>query len=195
MFYHNRDRVLRAASFQFCEDNGASVGVQPRGTTRTTGVTQVNWKATDDVNTVYSSSPITAGQNSYTKYQFGVFTGSFNEVKSGIWQHVSGVFGAGITLKGYISGSGLYGTPAQTTNSALLFDMTSTGLLSTGYSVRLGTEGPNHTGKDVSSTGAIVAPWGATAYTEYIASQMQTTVAASAGDTATATFTFQWTEN
>ncbi len=184
-----------AATFQFCEDNGASVGLPARGTTRTTGVTQVNWKSADDVNTVYSTVPVTAGQNSYEKFQFGVFTGSYNELKSGIWQHVSGAFGAGLTLKGYISGSGIYTTPAQATNASLLFDMTSTGLLSTGYTVRLGTEGPNYTGKGVSTTGATVGTWGATAYTEYLVSQMQTTVAASAGDTTTATFTFQWTEN
>lgn len=189
------NRILRAASFQFCEDNGAAVGSPARGTTRTTGVSQLNWKSADDVNSVYSTVPVTAGQNSYEKNQFGVFTGSFNEIKSGIWQHVSGVFGAGLILKGYITGANFYTTPSQATNSNLLFDMTSTGLLSTGYAVRLGIGGPNLTGKGTATTGTVVAPWGATAYTEYITTQLQTTVAASAGDTTSVTFTFQWTEN
>lgn len=188
-----------AATFSFCEDNGASVGTPARGTTRTTGVTNVNWKSADDTSTVYSSAPVTAGENAFTKYQFGVFTGSYNELKSGFWQHTYGNggvgFGAGLTLKGYISGSGLYATPAQTANAALLFNMTSSGALSTGYTVRLGINGPEHTGKGVSTTGTIVSPWGATSYTEYIATQLQTTSSASAGDTTSQTFTFQWTEN
>jgi hypothetical protein len=188
-----------AATFQFCQDNGAAVGTPARGTTRTTGVTNVNWKSADSAATLYSTAPVTAGENSYTIYQFGVFTGTYNEVKSGIWQHTYGAngvgFGAGLTLKGYISGSGLFATPAQTANSALLFDMTSSGALSTGYTVRLGINGPEHTGKGVSTTGATVSPWGATAYTEYIATQLQTTTSAAAGDTTSQTFTFQWTEN
>ena len=188
-----------AATFQFCEDNGTAVGTPARGTTRTTGVTNVNWKTADDTTTAYTAAPVTAAQNSYTKYQFGVFTGSYNEVKSGIWQHTyntnGALMGAGLTIKGYVSGSGLYATPALTTNSALIFDMTSTGALSTGYTVRLGINGPEHTGKGVSSTGATVNPWGATTYTEYIATQLQTTSSAAAGDTAQSVWTFQWTEN
>ncbi len=177
-----------ASTFQFGEDNGAAIHVPTRGTTRTTGVTQVNFKNTDDVSTTYSTSPITAGNNSYEKFQWGLWTGSFNEITNVKFNHTSGVYGAGLTLKFYPSGTGMYSTPATTTNALLLHDLTSTGLVSTGLAIRIGINGPEHTGKGTSSNGTVV-------YTEYLASQLQTSVAASPGDTALIGLTIQWDES
>lgn len=88
-----------AASFEFNEDNGTATGSPAAGTTRTTAVTQVNWKNTDDVATSYSSSPIVAGTNSYTKYQSGKFTGTFTQISAGLFAHTSGTLGVGLTLR------------------------------------------------------------------------------------------------
>ena len=129
-----------AATAQFIEDNGASISTAfggLRGTTRTTGVSNMNWKNTDDTATVYSSSPITAGNNSYEKFQAVVFTGSYNQISNGKWQHVSGTLGAGLTIKGIVSGSGIYTTPSTTTNASLIRDQTVTGDISTGYAVTI----------------------------------------------------------
>jgi hypothetical protein len=174
------------AVFFFGEDNGASTGAPLRGTTRTTGVTQVNWKNTDDVATVYSTSPIAAGNNSYEKFQFGVFTGTFNQISNGKWQHVSGVLGAGLTLKTLPTGG--YTTPATTSNATLIHNVTLTGDIATGLPVLFGTSGPNVTGASATATLAAVG------YTQYFPTQLQTTNVASAGDTAVVTFMFRYDE-
>src|SRR5579859_1126702 len=67
-----------AATFEFEEDNGAATGSPLKGTTRTGARTDVNWKNIDDSTTAYSSSPITAGNNSFDKWQFGHFSGTYN---------------------------------------------------------------------------------------------------------------------
>jgi hypothetical protein len=172
-----------AAVFQWGEDNGASAGSPAKGTTRTYPVTQVNWKNTDDVNTAYSSSPISAGNNSYEKFQFGIFTGSFTQISNGKWQHTSGVLGAGLTLKTLVTSG--YTTPATTANASLLHDITLTGSITTGLAVLFGTVGPQQAGS---------ATLSATGYTQFLPTQMQTTVAASAGDTQIVTLTLRYDE-
>lgn len=173
-----------AALFSWGEDNGALTA--NHGTTRTMGpanpVTQVNWKNTDDVNTAYTSSPISAGNNSYDKYQFGVFTGTFNQISNAKWQHTSGTFGAGLTLKGLVSG---YATPGTSANASLVHDITLTGDIATGLVVALGGVPEQAISGTLDETGT----------TAYLITQLQTTVAASAGDTTTATLTLRYDEN
>lgn len=170
--------------FSWGEDNGSATG--GHGTTRTMGpenpVTQVNWKNTDDVATAYTASPISAGNNSYSKYQFGVFTGTFNEVSNAKWQHTSGVFGAGLTLLGIVSG---YETPATSANATLVHDITLTGNIATGLVVALGGVPEQAISGTLSETGT----------TAYLVTQLQTTVAAGAGDTETATLSLRYDEN
>lgn len=180
-----------ASTAQFIEDNGTAISTATggnRGTTRTTGVTNMNWKNTDDTATVYSTSPITAGSNSYEKFQAVVFTGAFNQVSNGKWQHVSGVLQGGLTIKGLVSGSGIYTTPSTTTNASLIRDQTVTGSITTGYAVLFGGRGPEATGKFSSTT---LNP----AFSEYLVTQLQTTVAAAPGDTDIVTFAFVFDEN
>jgi hypothetical protein len=174
------------AIFFFGEDNGASSGSPLRGTTRTTGVTQVNWKNTDDVATVYSTSPIAAGNNSFEKFQFGVYSGTFNQIANGKWQHVSGVLGAGLALKTRVTGG--YTTPSTAANAILIHDITLTGDIATGLAVLFGTTGPNVTGASATTTLAAVG------YTQYFPTQLQTTNAASAGDTAVVTCMLRYDE-
>src|SRR5947209_4831844 len=83
------DRYYRASTFEFEEDNGAATGSPAKGTTRTAARTEANWKNIDDSTTAYSSSPITAGNNSYEKWQFGHFSGSFNQISAGLFAHTA----------------------------------------------------------------------------------------------------------
>src|SRR5260221_13799352 len=113
-----------AATFDWQEDNGAATGSPAKGTTRTTGRTEVNWKNIDDSTTTYSTNPIIAGNNSYQKNQFGKFTGSFNQVLSGLFAHTATAFGTGLTLKGVPNCTGdsdryLYVTPSTTADANL----------------------------------------------------------------------------
>lgn len=174
-----------AATFEYDEDNGAATGSPSQGTTRNTAVTQVNWKNTDDVSTAYSSSPITAGNNSYTKYQFGKFTGTFNQISAGLWAHTAGTLGTGLTLKGVVTST--YATPATSANAALTTNMTSVIAIGSGATVNFSTTGP----QAASPTSTLSAA----GYTQYLASQLQTTGSAAAGDTATVTLTLQYNEN
>lgn len=173
-----------AATFEYNEDNGTQTGSPLKGTTRNTAVTQVNWKNTDDVATAYSSSPITAGNNSYIKYQFGKFTGTFNQISAGLWAHTAGALGTGLTLVGKVTST--YATPATTAMGSST-DMTSVIAIGSGAAVLFHTTGPEGT----SPTSTLSAA----GYTQYLASQLQTTGSASAGDTATVTLTLQYNEN
>jgi hypothetical protein len=175
-----------AATFEFEEDNGAATGSPLKGTTRTAARTEVNWKNIDDSTTAYSSFPITAGNNSYEKFTFAHFSGSYSTILSGLWAHTAGAFGAGLTLKGTVSTT--YSTPATAANAALTTDMTTAVAIASGAAVLFGATGPEAAGK-ASSTSANPA------YSQYLVTQLQTTVAAAAGDTVTATFTLQYQEN
>lgn len=174
-----------AATFEFNEDNGAATGSPAKGTTRNTAVTQVNWKNADDVATTYTSVPVTAGQNSYTKYQFGKFTGTFNQISSGLYAHTAGTPPAGVTIKGTVTST--YATPATTANAALTTDMTSPIAITSGLAVLFHTTGP----EGASPTSTLTAA----GYTQYLATQIQTTGSAPAGDIGSMTMTLRYNEN
>lgn len=179
-----------AATFEYNEDNGTATGSPPKGTTRTTAVTQVNWKDADDVATAYSSAPIVAGTNSYTKYQFGKFTGTFNQILNGKWSaHTApgGALATGLTLHGQVRT--LYTTPAKTTDSGMdaPVDFTTAVPIGSGETVLFHTTGP----EGASPTATLSAA----GYTQYLISQLQTSGSAAPGDMATITTTLQYDEN
>lgn len=173
-----------AATFEFNEDNGAATGSPAKGTTRSTAVTQCNWKNTDDVATSYSASPVAAGANSYPKNQFGKFTGTFSQISSCLWAHTSGTLGTGITLAGKVTST--YTTPSTTAISGST-DMTSAISIGSGASVNFSTTGP----EDASPTSTLSAA----GYTQYLVTQLQTTGSAAPGDTASVTLTLRYNEN
>lgn len=182
-----------AATFEFNRDTGASTGSPAKGTTRTTAVTDTNWKNTDTYGTAYSAAPITAGNNSYEIWNFGKFTGTFNQISAGLFAHTAGAFGAGLTLKGTPACTGdgdrlLYTTPSTAANANLTTDMTSAIAIGSGVAVCFGATGPEATGKAASMT---TNP----CYTNYLTTQLQTTGSAAAGDTTTVTLTLQYNEN
>lgn len=182
-----------AATFAFDRDHGAATGSPAKGTTRSTGVTDVNWKNSDTEATAYSAAPITAGNNSFENWLFGHFTGTFNQISAGLFAHTLTAFGTGLTLKGPAACTGdgdrlLYTTPSATTNANLTTDMTSAIAIGSGVAVCFGATGPEATGKAATMT---TNP----CYTNYLTTQLQTTGSAAAGDTATATLTLQYNEN
>lgn len=184
-----------SATFEWCEDNGASTGSPAHGTTQsgygadTHYPTEVNWKNADDntenSGTAYSAAPITAGNNSYEKWLYGHFSGSFNQISAGLFAHTATAFGTGLTLKGTVTSS--YTTPSTTANSNLSTDMTSAISISSGLSVDFSTTGPYA----ASPTSTLSAA----GYSQYLVTQLQTSGSAAAGDTAQVTLTFQYNEN
>lgn len=184
-----------AATFEFEEDNGTQTGSPLKGTTRTAARTEVNWKNIDDSTTTYSSNPITAGNNSYTKYQFGHFSGTFNTVSAGLYAHTATAFGTGLTLKGQPTCTStatalVYATPSTTTNAALTTDMTSAISIGSGVAVQFTATGPEN-----SATASAASLGTNPCYTNFLATQLQTTTSAAAGDTAQVTLTLQYNEN
>ena len=177
-----------AATFEFEEDNGTQTGSPTKGTTRTAARTENNWKNVDDSTTAYSSSPIVAGNNSFDKWQFGHFSGTYNQILNGKWAHTAGTLGTGLTLKGKVAPSGGYTTPATTANANLSTDMTSSIAIGSGATVQFGATGPEASGKANSTTSN-------PAYSDWLTTQLQTTGSAAAGDTATVTLTLQYDEN
>ena len=173
-----------AATFDWRESNGA-------GETETTTRTEVNWKNIDDSTTAYSSSPITDGNNSYEKWQYGYFSGTFNEISAGLFAHTATAFGSGLTLKGQpamtADGDKLtYATPSTSANANLSVDMTSAVAITSGVAVWFGETSPTATKTAAESTNPC--------YTNYLTTQLQTS-GASAGDTATVTLTLRYDEN
>lgn len=175
-----------AATFEWDEANGA-------GQTVTHNRSEANWKNIDDSTTAYTSSPISAGNNSYDKWQYGHFSGTYNQILNGKWAHTAGTLGTGLTLKGAKSMTAdadrlAYATPSTTANTNLTVDMTSAISIGSGSVVYFGATGPASSGKATSTTSN-------PAYTNYLTTQLQTTGSAAAGDTASCTITLQYDEN
>lgn len=181
-----------AATFAFDRDHGAATGSPTKGTTRSAGVTDVNWKSVDVEATAYTAAPITDGSNSYENWLFGHFSGTFNQISAGLFAHTATAFGTGLTLKGTPACTGdgdrlLYTTPSATANANLTTNMTSAISIASGVAVFFGATGPEATGKAATMT---TNP----CYTNFLTTQLQTS-GASAGDTATVTLTLQYNEN
>jgi hypothetical protein len=186
-----------AATFTWCEDNGAQTGSPLHGTTRTGfssgSCTDRNYKNVDDCTnnggTAYSASPIQAGSNSFSKYLYGKFSGSFNQISAGLWSlrtAPSGALATGLTLKGKVTST--YATPATAANAALTDNYTAAEVaIGSGSAVSFATSGP----ENASPTSTLSAA----GYTQYLVGQLQTSGSAAAGDIATITETLQYNEN
>ena len=170
-----------AATTTWYEQNGSATGSPAHGTEST--ISSCDWKSVDDSTTSRASAPVLAGSNSYNKYIYLKFTGTFNQISAVKFAHTAGTLGTGISLKSKITST--YATPA-TTALASSTDITSTTSIGSGASVLLSTTGPN---------GSTSASQTSTCYTQYIVTQVQTTSAANAGDSGTVTLTVQYNEN
>jgi hypothetical protein len=183
-----------AAIFNWCEDNGALAS--GHGTVRsgygadTHYPNDVNWKNVDDCTansgTLFTAAPITAGNNSFTKYQYGKFTGSFTNISSGLWSaNTTGALASGLTLKGTVTST--YVTPATTINAALTTDFTPSVVIGAGLAVLFSATDP--------SDGAPTSTLAVAGYTQYLATQLQTSGGAAAGNTSSCTTSLQYNEN
>ena len=171
-----------AATTTWYEQNGTASGSPASGTEST--ISSCDWKSVDDSTTSRASAPVLAGSNSYSKYIYVKFTGTFNQISAVKFAHTAGTLGTGISLVGKITST--YTTPATSALSSST-DITATTPIGSGASVLLGTTGPNDTSPSSSQT--------TTCYTQYIVSQVQTTASANAGDSGTVTLTVQYNEN
>ena len=171
-----------AATTTWYEQNGTAAGSPASGTEST--ISSCDWKSVDDSTTSRASAPVLAGSNSYSKYIYVKFTGTFNQISAVKFAHTAGTLGTGISLKGKITST--YTTPATSALGSST-DITSTTPIGSGASVLLGTTGPNDTSPSSSQT--------TTCYTQYIVTQVQTTASANAGDSGTVTLTVQYNEN
>ena len=170
-----------AATTTWFEQNGTASGSPAHGTEST--ISSCDWKSVDDSTTSRASAPVLAGSNSFHKYIYLKFTGTFNQISAVKFAHTAGTLGTGISLKSKVTST--YATPA-TTALASSTDITSTTAIGSGASVLLSTTGPN---------GSTSASQTSTCYTQYIVTQVQTTSAANAGDSGTVTLTVQYNEN
>lgn len=182
-----------SATFEFERDTGAATSSPAKGTTRTAAVTDTNWKNTDTYGTAYSASPITAGNNSFQINNFAHYSGTYNQILTGLFAHTATAFGTGLTLKGIPNNTGdgdryIYVTPSATADSNLTVDMTTAISIGSGTTVCFGATGPEATGKATSITAN-------PAYSSFLTTQLQTTSSAAAGDCATVTLTLQYLEN
>lgn len=171
-----------AATTNWYEQNGTATGSPAHGTE--SSISSCDWKSVDDSTTSRASAPVLAGANSYTKYIYLKFSGTFNQVSAVKFAHTAGTLGTGISLKSKITST--YETPSTSAMSSST-DITSTTAIGSGASVLLSTSGPNGTSTSSSQT--------TTCYTQYIVTQVQTTSSASAGDSGTVTLTVQYNEN
>lgn len=171
------------ATAAWYEDNGAATGSPSKGTTRA-ATSQCDWKSVDDIATSKNTATIIAGQNSYHKYQFLSFTGTFNSISAGKFAHTAGSLGTGLTLVDKITST--YAAPATTALSGST-DITSTTAIASGQTVLFATSGPENASPSASISAA--------GYSQYIVTQLQTTTGAAAGDIGSQTLTFQWNEN
>lgn len=102
-----------------------------------------------------------------------------------MWAHTAGTLGTGLTLVGKVTTT--YATPV-TTAMAGSTDMTTAISIGSGAAVLYHATGP-----EGASPAATLAAGGG--YTQYLATQLQTTGSAGAGDTATVTLTLRYDEN
>ena len=170
-----------AATTTWYEQNGTASGNPAHGTEST--ISSCDWKSVDDSTTSRASAPVLAGSNSYHKYIYLKFTGTFNQISAVKFAHTAGTLGTGISLKSKVTST--YATPA-TTALASSTDITSPTAIGSGASVLLSTTGPNGS-TSASQTSACDA--------QYMVTQVQTTTAAKAGDSGTVSLTVQYNEN
>lgn len=163
-----------ASTQTWSEFNGVSAA------TETTSRAEANWKNIDDSTTAYSTSPVTAGNNSFTKYQALKYAGTWNSLSALTYKVssnapstgtsvVAAVVTAGTTPSASASGD----AAASTTGTAANFNSSTT---------------PYGAGTTSTTTGG-------TMYANAYRTQLQTTGSAGPGDIPSVTVTASWIES
>ena len=141
---------------------------------------EIDFKNVDDSTTAYTSSPITAGNNSYVKYQALKFAGTWNSLSALTYKIDNNAPATGISIVGSVVTSGT--TPTTTALGDSAFS-------TSGLSANFNNSSTPY-GAGTSSTTA-----GGTMYANAFRAQMKTTGSAAPGDTPQVTFTATWTES
>lgn len=163
-----------ASTQTWSEFNGTSAG------TETTSRAETNWKNIDDSTTAYSSSPVTAGNNSFGKYQALKYGGSWNSLSALTYKIDNNAPQTGVSIVGSVVTSGT--TPATTATG-------DSAMSTSGISANFNSSSTPY-GTGTSSTTA-----GGTMYANALRTQVQTTSSAVPGDIASRTITATWTES
>lgn len=166
-----------ASTQTWSEGNGANAG------TETTNRTDCNYKNVDDSTTAYSSSPITAGNNSFSKYQAIKFGGTFNTLSSLSYKISSNAPATGISIVGSVITAA---SPASPSTTATGDSAMSTTGLSANFT---GTTWAN-----VFEAGTATAT-AVNTYGQALRTQLQSTGSAAPGDIPSVTITATWTES
>lgn len=156
-----------------------SEGNSTNAATETANRTECNWKNIDDSTTSYASYPITAGNNSYTKYQALKFGGTYNTLSSGSYKVSTNAPGTGLSVVAAVVTSGTTPSTSASGDSAASTTGSSANFTTTALGFAAGA----------SSTSS------ANAYLNAYRTQLQTTTSAAPGDIATVTITATWTES
>lgn len=164
------------------EQNGEATG-SPAGGVESS-ISSCDWKSVDSPTVPRTTAPVVAGENSFVKYIYLKFTGTFTQIANVKFAHTGGSLGSGFTLMGKITSD--YETPTDA-DIVGASDITSTTSISSGATVLLGTSGPNDVSPASSQTSSC--------YTQYIATQVQVSGDANAGDSGSATLSIRYTEN
>ena len=175
-----------SAIAEWYEDNGAATGTPAKGATRTkTGDnnSRSDFVAVDSATATKATSRIIAGKNSFQKYRFVKFSGTFNEVSSAKFAHTAGALGAGLSIVGKVTSA--YATPSSNALQGVV-NISAPTQINNGMDVQFSTTGPE---------GATANKLTAAGYTQYIVTQLQTQASAAKGDIGDMTMTLQWNEN
>jgi hypothetical protein len=142
---------------------------------------EANWKNVDDSTTAYSSSAITAGNNSFAKIQAIVFANTWNSLSALTYKVSTTAPATGCTVVGSVLTAGV--TPATTATGDTTTNMT------TGISANFVSNSTPYGAGTSSSTAS------GTMYANPFRTQLQTTGSAGPGDIPTVTITATWTES
>lgn len=166
-----------ASTQTWSEGNGANAG------TETASRAEANWKNIDDSTTAYSSSPITAGNNSFSKYQAIKFGGTFNTLSSLSYKVSTNAPGTGLSVVASVITAASPATPSTTSTGDAAASTSGTSANFTGT-----------TWAGVFATGTATAT-AVNTYGQAYRTQLQTTGSAAPGDIASVTITATWTES
>jgi hypothetical protein len=151
------------ATFEWSESNGA-------GQTVTNSISNLNYGSNDSFNIVPATYPITAGNNSFEKWNRGRFSGTYNSVSNLKFYKSAGAYVTGEAIKAAVNAA--YATPTATTSVVATADVPTT-------------------------LGAAIAPsspGASPSFSGYIISQLQTTGSTPPGNVNQKTFTLQYDE-
>lgn len=162
-----------ASTQTWSEGNGSNAG------TETTSRAEANWKNIDDSTTAYSASPITAGNNSFTKYQAIKFAGTYNTLSSLTYKVSTAAPGTGLSVVAAVVTAGVTPTATASGDAAASTTGTSANFTATtlGYAAGAATSSANPV------------------YGNAYRTQLQTTGSAAPGDITSVTITATWTES